>query len=402
MKDDYSTRYSPFGFNTDVRESFSHLPCQFFWTWLSGKETHIHAKRHPRETLLSPLQLGLQLSWSWSIIIVCQIIGYMVYHSDLSAYFALPLYLIIWILVTNRTRGLLHTFHYTNHGASVQSKKLAKFLATWFMSIPILHLSWDNYYRIHAVQHHGSNTLCTIEDPDEKFMHEHGFYPNMPEKEFWLRLVFAPFHPLAFYRHIKFRFDENFITCSSLEKVFRYTSWIGILSAVFFFGIAIEFALFYMFPLLIVTQFSSWIQHVTEHMWFSKPPKGVNKHIYYGSLTWGRFLGRPYPHGQNGLGLFFRKCRWFFLAFCCDLPIKLFSFMQDLPSHDFHHRSPLVNFWAIARERRAAENKKNVHGPMTESWGLIEAFLIVRDSICYQKHDPFDVLKIKAKSSYEH
>jgi hypothetical protein len=72
-----------------------------------------------------------------------------------------------------------------------------------------------------------------------------------------------------------------------------------------------------------------------------------------------------------------------------DLPIRLFSFMQDLPSHDFHHRSPRVNFWAITRERAAHEIQPSKFGPMAETWSLMESWKILRDHLCRGKHDPF-------------
>ena len=311
----------------------------------------------------------------------------------------LPIYCIVLVLVTNRTRGLLHTFHYTNHGASIKSKALARFLAKWFMSVPILHLSWDNYFRIHAVQHHGSKQLCSAEDPDEVFMTEHGFYKNMPEWKFWLLLICAPLHPKAVYKHIWFRVMENFVRCDIVERISRGAFWLTTFYLVFFFDLLVEFSLFYLLPLLFVTQFSSWLQHITEHMWFSEKEENVDEFVYYGSLTWGRFLGRPYPLNHRGIGGYLRVAEWYLKALVIDLPIKLFSFMQDLPSHDYHHRSPTVNFWAIARERRAAENHQSKFGPMTETWGLMESILIVRDSICYSKHDPFGVLSFSKKVS---
>ena len=388
----YQTRYSPYGYGCDVRESFSHLPCQFFWTWLSGKEHKVFPKRHPRETLLTTVQLILQLLYSWSVIWICLVIGYFTYHASLDFLFKMPIYIGVWLLVTNRTRGLLHTFHYTNHGASIKSKGMARFLATWCMSVPIMHLSWENYFKIHAVQHHGPANLCSDEDPDEVFMLEHGFYKNMPEWKFWLVLIFAPFHPRAMFNHIAFRFMENFVRPGRKEIFYRASFWIVLSIVILYFDVVEEFMLFYIFPLFIVTQFSSWLQHVTEHMWFSKNSNEANKFIYYGSLTWARFLGRPYPNDIKLLPRITKRVVWFLFAFFVDIPVKLFSFMQDLPSHDYHHRSPLVNFWSIARERRAAENKKSIFGPMTEAWGMKESILIVRDSICYGKHDPFDVL----------
>ena len=388
----YKTRYSPYGYGCDVRETFSHLPCQFFWTWLSGKEYRVFPLRHPRDTLLTPVQLVLQVMYSWSIIGLCLGIGSITYNSSMHTGMQFMIFAIVWLLITNRTRGLLHTFHYTNHGASIKSKRVGKFIATWFMSIPIMHLSWDNYFKIHAVQHHGPSNLCSQDDPDEVFMLDHGFYKNMPEWKFWLRLIGAPFHPQAIYNHIAFRIKENFIRPGLREIVYRSLFWIALISAVIYWGFMEEFLIFYIFPLFFVTQYASWLQHVTEHMWFSENTTEAHPFLYYGSLTWGRFLGRPYPQQQGRMATFGKRLIWFGLVIIVDVPIKLFSFMQDLPSHDYHHRSPLVNFWSIARERRAAENTKSKFGPMTETWGMKESILIVRDSICYGKHDPFNVL----------
>lgn len=53
------------------------------------------------------------------------------------------------------------------------------------------------------------------------------------------------------------------------------------------------FALFYLFPIFILTQYSSWIQHVSEHLWFARNEHGLPRFLHYGSLSWGRFLGRP-------------------------------------------------------------------------------------------------------------
>ncbi len=144
-------------------------------------------------------------------------------------------------------------------------------------------------------------------------------------------------------------------------------------------------------PLFLVTQLSSWLQHTTEHLWFAEKPDDVSTFVYYGSLTWGRFLGRPYPHHARGLSGAGLRIRWWLCALLVDLPVKLFSFMQDLPSHDFHHRSPKVNFWSISRERAAHEGRPSKFGPMTETWSLLESWRIVRDHVCYGESDPFGV-----------
>ena len=380
---DYTSRYSKYGYGIDVRQTYTHLPAQWFWTWLTGKDHRDLEPRKPKETLLSPLQLCLQILYSWSMIAIFIYLGY--WSLSQEPLVMVPCLLLSWIMVTNRTRGLLHTFHYTSHGAAIANKPLAQFLAKWFMSIPILHLSWDNYVQIHARDHHGLNTLCTDDDPDENFVTDHGFYPGMPEWRYWATLILAPFHPKNIWAHIWFRVRQNFYDANIDEIFSRVCFWGFALSAVSILEIWKEFAILYLIPLFLVTQYSSWLQHTTEHLWFAKKPDGVSPLVYYGSLTWGRFQGRPFPHGKS----VFHKLVWWLSIFLIDVPIKVFSFMQDLPSHDFHHRSPLVNFWSIARERRANEGKKSRFGPMAETWGLIESWKVIRDHVCYWESDPF-------------
>jgi len=387
---EYATRHSRYGWGVDVRATYAHLPCQPFWTWLTGKYPVHRAPRRPVETLLTPWQLGLQLLWSWSVIALSVGAGAMLYRDPTVHPVAKILgTLVLWVLVTNRTRGLLHTFHYTNHGATLRDERLARFLGKWFMSIPILHLTWTEYHRIHAGAHHAVTSLCTSQDPDEVFMTDHGFYPGMPERLFWLRLVTAPFHPRAIWAHIRFRLMHNFVVPTRDEIVSRVAFWIVVAAIVWATGTADVFALYYLVPLFLVTQLSSWLQHTTEHLWYAQRPDGVPPFVFYASLTWGRFLGRPYPREATGLDGIRRKAVWWAKVFLIDLPIKLFSFMQDLPSHDFHHRSPRVNFWSISRERAAAEGRPSKYGPMAETWSLLESWLVVRDQICHGRGDAF-------------
>jgi hypothetical protein len=389
---DYSTHHSRHGYGIDVRATYANLPFQPFWTWLTGKHLTHHEPRKPVETLLSPVQLGLQLLWSWSIIALSLMAGYWALHAqDVSLFYRVPVIIVAWVLITNRTRGLLHTFHYTNHGASLKNDKLARFLAKWFMSIPILHLAWSEYHAIHARDHHAMDKLCTERDPDEVFMTDHGFYSGMPEREFWFKLVTAPFHPKAMWGHISSRLRANFVNCSTSERVSRAVFWVALIGIVAWAGLFVEFAVLYLVPLLFITQFSSWLQHTTEHLWFARKPENLSNYVYYASLTWGRFQGRPYPVDSTGLSGVWMRLVWWCKVFVIDVPVKVFSFMQDLPSHDYHHRSPKVNFWSISRERAAAEGLPSRWGPMAEAWGLMESWRIVRDHVCYGESDPFGI-----------
>jgi hypothetical protein len=389
---EFGSRYSRYGWGIDVRATYAHLPCQWFWTWLTGKYPVQREPRRPVETLLAPWQLGLQILWSWGLIAASLVLGALLYSSpDIGVVTKVVCTLLLWVIVTNRNRGLLHTFHYTNHGASIRNQRLARLLGKWFMSIPVMHLTWDEYHRIHAGDHHASTSLCTEDDPDEQFMTDHGFYPGMPERLFWQRLVLAPFHPRAIWNHILFRLRHNFVIPERSEIISRVAFWTAVLTAVAATGTMDIFLIYYMVPLFLVTQYSSWLQHTTEHLWFATRPADVPPFVFYASLTWGRFLGRPYPRDERGYRGLLLRGAWWAQIFLVDLPVKLFSFMQDLPSHDFHHRSPRVNFWSIARERAAAEGLPSKYGPMAETWSLLESWKVVRDQVCYGEADAFGI-----------
>lgn len=388
---DFSTRSSRYGYQCDVRQTYAGLPCQPFWTWVTGKSLWKGAPKAARETWLHEWQLWCQLAWSWSLIIGSVVAASALYHADCNPWLKLPGYVVAWVLVTNRTRGLLHTFHYTNHGATLANMRRAKWIGTWFMSIPILHTSWRNYHELHAETHHSLNDLCTERDPDQQFMTAHGFYRGMPEWEYWARLVYAPLLPKNLWGHLWFRLSQNFIKPEPQEIVFRVGYWIVFFTLAWYFHVLTELALFYFFPLIVLTQHSSWIQHTTEHLWFPDCPEDTSRFVAMGALTWGRFLGRPYPGPGRGVRHVLARGKWWAAVVLADIPMRLYSFMQDLPSHDFHHRAPRVNFWHIAPERAANEGLPSKYGPMTETWGIWESWLVLRDHLCRGEHDPFAV-----------
>ncbi|WP_229217794.1 hypothetical protein [Massilia forsythiae] len=388
---DFSSKRSRYGYRKDVRKTYGHLPFQPFWTWVTGKSLWDGNPKLARETWLTEWQLWCQIAWSWAVTITSVTVGSAVYHSQLSLWAKVPVYIVVWVLVVNRTRGLLHTFHYTNHGASLADMKRAKWIGTFFMSIPILHTSWRNYHQLHAETHHSRHDLCTDRDPDQQFMTAHGFYRGMPEWDYWTRLVYAPLLPRNLWAHFWFRIEQNFIKPERKEIVFRAVYWAVFFTLAIRFQVGTELALFFFFPLILLTQHSSWIQHTTEHLWFPDCPEGTSPFVAIGALTWGRFLGRPHPGNGRGLNHAWKLVKWWALLFLIDIPIRIYSFMQDLPSHDFHHRAPRVNFWRIAQERSANEGLPSKYGPMTETWGIWESWLILRDHLCRGQHDPFNI-----------
>lgn len=393
MQDElFKTRYSKYGYGIDVRRTYKDVPCQPFWTWVTGKSLNDRPPRRPKDTLLKPWQLYLHISWGYAVFFLAVIYGQQLLASQQPLWLKCLLGALIMCLVVNRQRGFLHTFHYTTHGASLENKALARFTCKWILSIPILHTPRDEYVKLHVNEHHSVRTFNTEHDVDLVFMKQHGFYKGMSESAFWTRLVLAPFHPARILEHLKFRFDVSFVSAPRHERVSRALYWAALLGLVYASGYLEAFALFYLFPIFILTQYSSWIQHVSEHLWFARNEHGLPRFLHYGSLSWGRFLGRPYPADKQGLAFALAFVRWSLGVLLIDIPLRVFSFMQDLPSHDFHHRKPGVNFWRIAPERAANEARPSKFGPMTETWGMWENFLILRDHLCRGQSDPFGIV----------
>src|SRR5262249_28298173 len=59
---DYATRHSRYAYGCDVRATYALLPCQPFWTWLTGKALPKGPPRAPAETLLTEVQLWCQIA----------------------------------------------------------------------------------------------------------------------------------------------------------------------------------------------------------------------------------------------------------------------------------------------------------------------------------------------------
>lgn len=385
----FTTLQSKYGYlGIDVRKTFAHLPFQWFWNWVSGKTLPNNKPRLAEQTWLKGWQVLLQLGWSWGLIFLSILAA-----SQTGSFIIKCLAL---ILVTNRTRALLHTFHYTRHGALMNNKRIAQFIAKYFISIPILHTAWEEYKTIHVRKHHHYQVLCTNLDPDQQFMICHGFKPRMTQKEFWYCVLVKPFLPKHIGQYIYGRIKQNYVTPPLSERLMRGLFMAVLLSMSLYYGCLSTVLIYYLFPLLVLNQFSSYYQHITEHLWFPPKFKKINPFIYYASLTWGRFLGRPYPNRKDySLLTYVAHCAyWFLKVLVIDVPTRVLFMMQDLSSHDFHHREPKMNFWAISQERSNSEHKPSQWGPMTETWSLGESIKILRDHLVKGQSDPFGLYKL--------
>ena len=392
MQDElFKTRYSKYGYGIDVRRTYKDLPCQPFWTWVTGKSLNDRPPRRPKDTLLKPWQLYLHISWGYAVFFLAVIYGQQLLASQQPLWLKCLLGALIMCLVVNRQRGFLHTFHYTTHGASLENKALARFTCKWILSIPILHTPRDEYVKLHVNEHHSVRTFNTEHDVDLVFMKQHGFYKGMSESAFWTRLVLAPFHPARILEHLKFRFDVSFVSAPRHER-----------------------------------QPGALLGRAARPGVRQRLPGGVRAvlpvpdlHPHPVLVVDPARLRAPLVRPQRARPAALPALR---LAELGTLPRPPLSGRQAGPglrpgvrslepgrAADRHpaagvllHAGPAqprlpppqagVNFWRIAPERAANEARPSKFGPMTETWGMWENFLILRDHLCRGQSDPFGIV----------
>lgn len=380
--------YGIYGYQRNIRDDFKCMPFQRFWTWVTGKGLPLSAGEMEKlKQTRSTSYLILHIFYTWSLCFICGVsIFYALTIWEYDKFISLLIIAISEMIIVNRMRSLQATFHYMTHGSTTDKYKLAKIIATTVITTPMLYLDWDRYAKSHVYNHHHPNVLCTDNDPDQIFIRSQGFYPGMPEWKFWVLSLLTPFKPSYLFAEITESLRESLILGSTFRKIFGLSFWIVIIALLVMFEKYVLFFLVYLLPRFVIFPHSMWLQLITEHLWFSLPRNdNETKGVHYGKLTWGRFQGRPIPSGVMS------KFFWVIKLLLIDVFVRLYIYPQDLPNHDFHHRSPKTNYRYIADIRATMEqNNSNIKlGNYYEVWGFFSTLRILRDHICYRKENLF-------------
>lgn len=377
--------HSVYGAGEDLRASYAHLPCQPFWTWLTGKgrplsEAGLKAAQadHGEGFLIA------HLAFTWAVIGALLVLG----KAILAGTFGLAggglLLALGWLLMVNRLRSLQATFHYLTHGAVLKNRQRAQAYARWLLTTPLLYQDWDTYNRTHVREHHNIHVLCTDQDPDQQFIQRQGFFPGMPEPLYWWRVLTTPFRPRYLARQWRDALADTFVRPAPPERRVRWVFWGLALALLAMSGGLGAFALMYLVARAVWFEHAMWLQLFTEHLWFYQGEAARDSKAHYGRLTWGRFQGRRPP--RQGA---WRKALWALQCLVLDLPVRLYIYPQDLPNHDCHHRRPNVHYRHIANYRATVEGEPSTYGPFLEVWGFTNSLRLIRDHLCRGVREPF-------------
>ena len=380
--EDSRTKYSKYGPNYNVRNSYKYLPCQSFWTWITGKGIPLSndevakAKKIPEELFLLK-----ELFVSWLLIVSFICTGFWSINYAINSSMSIVILFISWFFTVSCFRSLQAIFHYTTHGSIMKNMGRAKRYSLFFITTPILYVGWDDYRNAHVRHHHISN-LCSGMDPDQIFIAKQKFRKGMPEFEYWLRVWLTPLKPNYIFNEIIFSLKNSFVIPSKIEIIFRVFFWLVSLFFLYFYNVFFEFIVLFVIPRFIIFPYSMWLQLFTEHLWFFEKDISCPRKESYGKLSWGRFQGRDLPDKKNMI-------IWIIKILLCDIPVRLFIYPKDLPNHDFHHRYAGVSYKKIADLRVSMECKYKKYGPMREVWGFVSSLRVIRDHLCRNDVDPF-------------
>ncbi|WP_321800241.1 hypothetical protein [Burkholderia sp. BCC1988] len=390
---EYSTRYPVYGYQSDIRSTYADLPCQPFWTWLTGKALRNSIEDGSSDRRMTSWEFFSLVILNYVVIALGIGLGCWVFTASVSLTVKVIASLALIVTIVNRQLNLAHMFHHLAHGVGMNNRAQMQRYFEWLVGVPILHAPLARYKGTHVRNHHGRKSFCTDADPDQQIIVRHGLYKGMPERIFWQRVAFAPFHPARLWEHVAACLRQSFVDASWSHRIVCGLVWIALVVGVVHWNAWKAFAFYYVLPLVVLVPHSSWLQHVTEHLWFADRSEGASVSVFYGHLSWGRFLGRPYPGASNGPLRAIEVLWWWLKVGLVDIPLRLYVFAADLSSHDFHHRHPDVPLIHVSAARAAHEDMPSSYGPMTETWGIVECLLIQRDHICRGIGDPFGILE---------
>lgn len=377
--------HSQHGPAEDIRASYAHLPCQPFWTWLTGKglpltDAQLKAAQadHSEGFLLG------HLGFTWAVIAALVVLGHYILAGSFGVAGGACLLGLGWLLMVNRLRSMQATFHYLTHGAVLKDRQRARRYARWLLTTPLLYPDWDTYNRTHVREHHNIHVLCTEADPDQVFIQRQGFYPGMPERAYWWRVWATPFSPSYLLRQWHEALLDTLVRPAPAERQAAWLFWAAALSLLWAVDGLGAFALMYLAARAVWFEQAMWLQLFTEHLWFYPRQAGRDDKTHYGRLTWGRFQGRRPP--RRGA---WAKAAWGLQCLVFDVPVRLYVYPQDLPNHDCHHRRPNVHYRHIANYRATVERAPSTYGPFLEVWGFTAGLRVIRDHLCRGVHEPF-------------
>ena len=137
-----------------IRQSYRRLPCQAFWTWLTGKEDH---GRTIGRTA-SPVECA---AWAAAAYMGGMIASMAIVLGGASLFWLVP----SMVVTVSAARYIVATvIHHGVHGAVLPSERGNRILCEILSTLTVVQ-PYDSYKQFHVHEHHGKR-FSTLEDKD--------------------------------------------------------------------------------------------------------------------------------------------------------------------------------------------------------------------------------------------
>lgn len=338
-----------------VRQSVRNLPCQPFFTWLSGVplsgSTSPKFTRKPWMHVLDSVALAPVLIAG---------AGCCLAAGGAAAWAAVPLMLI----ATGRCRKVAMTVqHQIAHShlleiernvvdaatpyavltpvAKAEIKKLSK-TVNGVVSHVCTSVFWiaslREYIESHAKNHHNAKDLATPTDEDATAFYGIGFTPGKSVRSYWLLLAKTLLNPWFYLRGCWGRFKQAFgSTRTGLEKVSSIFVMVLLLGALAAGGTWMCSAVMYLAVLFLLVPAAALLQQISEHLWgcymelltSGQAGKRVEL-VCQGRFNLDRFPSQDVAHRWSKILVW-----WLRLPY--HIAVRLIVLPGDLSAHAVHH-----------------------------------------------------------------
>lgn len=343
-----------------IRESYTRLPFQKFWTWLTGKERAIS----PSSRRINPIE---PVFWSLTLLVSGILGSVLILFCHLNLLW-LPM---TFLLTVSGARYIVATIiHHGVHNAVFKTEFANRILCE-ILSTLIVVQPFDSYKKFHVYEHHGRD-FSTLNDQDLATIYSLGLRPGIPILRMKWLLAWQCINPMFHLRFMFGRVKNNLIDVPFYRLImsclwFGTLAWIGTVVGPYVFIIAI------IMPCTIIYQICSLLHLVTEHAWVLRQSEETVRTSHVKN-SHARFCGGALPSKElRGIKRFSAWSSWWLLHFLLHLPTRMLIVQGSLVVHDWHHRSGSDRGWPNAIQKREKDLQREMACDLYtyyDMWGI--------------------------------
>lgn len=248
------------------------------------------------------------------------------------------------------------------------------------ISVLLLIKRFDTYRREH-LQHHRASVQLTDEDEFLQFLQDRlDMKIGEPKAALRRKMLLGLVSPLFHIRCLWGRMKSCFRSGRRNWDIASAIAWLGLLSIVTYLGIWPEFAVIWLFPLVVLFQIATSLRILCEHRFPAPDAMGDRGARFICEVTTGVVAGAPPPRMPTRRAWIF----WWAEMLTIHLFCRVFVLVGDAPAHDHHHRHPQTGDWPNyihSRQSDADSGNPKFPANYVEYWGLFKAIDNILDTM---------------------